>query len=130
MLNLFRLSSLKNMSHFKSLRAEIKFFGDKEKGTGSILHNKDQVGPSDKSYSGTDSKHTYGSDRVNDDKLKKGLTSTPDDSSVHHNIRHPNLNQEKASKEMANDNKLDESLKKRDNNKIVKETDKDKKENL
>lgn len=58
----------------------------------SILKNKDQTGESDKSYSGTDTKHTYGSDRVLKDQDKKRVTTNVDDSSIHdHGIKSKNV---------------------------------------
>jgi hypothetical protein len=52
----------------------------------SILKNKGQS-TEDKSYSGTDSKHIYGSDRVNVDQAKKGLTTPVDDTLTHLKVR-------------------------------------------
>jgi hypothetical protein len=63
------------------------------KESGSILKNKDQTGETDKSYSGTDTKHTLGSDRVLKDHHKRGLTTNVDDSSAHdHNVKSPYMN--------------------------------------
>jgi hypothetical protein len=59
--------------------------------TGSILKNKDQVGESDKSYSGTSSKHVMGSDRVVKDREQKGLTTNVDDSQTHLNVSKPHI---------------------------------------
>lgn len=49
----------------------------------SILHNKDQVGRTDKSYSGTDSKHSLGSDRVWNDKEIPPLLKVESDQPIH-----------------------------------------------
>jgi hypothetical protein len=69
----------------------------------SILKNKDQTGKSDKSYCGTDTKHSLGSDRVVDDKDKTQLTTIINDSKVHHekniNPDHDRPDQTKSSKE-------------------------------
>ncbi len=69
----------------------------------SILKNKDQTGETDKSYSGTDSRHTYGSDRVLKDHNKKRVTNNVDDSSIHDhkitplNMKNDIINQEQKS---------------------------------
>jgi len=49
----------------------------------SIIKNKDQKGEHDKSYSGTDTKHQGGSDRVLDDEHKSGITTVVTDSNLH-----------------------------------------------
>ncbi len=84
-----------NILKFKSksssnliLRSLFPKFTTKE--SASILKNKDQIGESDKSYSGTDSKHLYGSDRVVEESKKKILNTNVDDSNLHqHPVKNP-----------------------------------------
>jgi hypothetical protein len=52
----------------------------------SIIKNKDQKGEHDKSYSGTDSRHLGGSNRVLDEDDKPSIVKVVSDASVHHNI--------------------------------------------
>jgi hypothetical protein len=84
---------------FKNLRSSnillTKFtskFNFNIKDSASILKNKDQTSENDKSYSGTDTKHTFGSDRVLEEPKKKGLTTNVDDSTVHQHIKTPYMN--------------------------------------
>ncbi len=73
------LTFFKNKKEFRSLFLNnFKRF--------SILKNKDQKGEHDKSYSGTDSKHQGGSDRVLDDEHKSGITTVVSDSNLHQHI--------------------------------------------
>lgn len=77
----------------------------------SILKNKDQKGESDKSYSGTDSKHGLGSDRVLDDRERKTMTTPVDDKNVHERMKivHPTAS---SSQNKATDNLKEDQIKK------------------
>jgi hypothetical protein len=55
----------------------------------STFKNKDKNSESDKSYSGTDTKHIYGSDRVIKDVDSKVITKSVNDEQTHKDI-HPN----------------------------------------
>ena len=87
-LNIFKFKSLSSSNLI--IRSLFPKFTTKE--SASILKNKDQTGESDKSYSGTDSKHLYGSDRVVQESKKKILNTNVDDSSLHqHHAKNPYL---------------------------------------
>ena len=88
-LNILKFKSLSSSNLI--IRSLLPRFTTKE--SASILKNKDQTGESDKSYSGTDSKHLYGSDRVVQESKKKILNTNVDDSNLHqqHHAKNPFL---------------------------------------
>jgi hypothetical protein len=82
----------------------------------SILKNKDQTGTSDKSYSGTDTKHTMGSDRVLADDHQKFMTII-DDTKLHQQKNVPSTEMDKSenqNKTTEQENKQQQSQKKID----------------
>lgn len=88
----------------------------------SILKNKDQVGQLDKSYSGTDSSHLMGSNRVLDqEERKKTVTHVIDDSKIHHE-QNPNL----LNKKVNLDEKLQKEESERNNQDQTQKTNVDK----
>jgi hypothetical protein len=68
----------------------------------SILKNKDQKGEHDKSYSGTDSKHQAGSNRVLDDDNNPTITTVITDSQLHHHTNRSGSDFSKEDKEKIN----------------------------
>ncbi len=77
------MRSFQNICNFLKLKHHTRNFT-------SILKNKDLAGEADKSYSGTDTKHVLGSNRVLNDNDKKILNTTVNDSKVHqdHKVSH------------------------------------------
>ena len=88
-----------------------------------LLKNKDQKGDSDKSYSGTDSKHILGSDRIIQDKERKTLTTPVDDTTTHDHYIKQTKEDEKLKIFLKTDEKNKDDNNKDDKNKDMKNKD-------